>query len=102
MSFTIKGSGSFASPSIYSSKPVRMSKTEKSGSVESCKATNLKKDSVEATKITKGAANSNGNIIDLLWLIKHFSIKDMIHKKKKKDHNQTDMVVDVSVREDLK
>lgn len=102
MSFSVKGPGSFVSPSFYHSKPALVSKPDKTGNVENDKDTHQRKDAGEAIKITKGSVSSDGNTIDLLWLIKHFSIKDMIHKKKKKEQNQTERVVDVSVREDLK
>lgn len=102
MSFSVKGSGSFVSASSYHSTPVLMSKPEKTSNVENNKVTHQRKDADEAIKITKDSVSSDSNIVDLLWLIKHFSIKDMIHKKKRKDQNQTEMIVDVSVREELK
>lgn len=102
MSFSVKGSGSFVSASSYHSKPVLVSKHDKVEDIENDKVTHQRKNADEAVKITKGPVSSDSNNIDLLWLIKHFSIKDMIHKKKRKDQNQTEMIVDVSVREELK
>ncbi|WP_312629968.1 hypothetical protein [Scandinavium sp.] len=102
MSFSVKGPGSFVSASSYHSKPVLVSKHDKVEDIENDKVTHQRKDADEAIKITKGPVRSDSNTIDLLWLIKHFSIKDMIHKKKRKDQNQTEMIVNVSVREELK